>query len=74
MSTLLLDFAIGEQCAVIQFLWSEGVKPSEVHRIMLAQHRENCITQRKVYQWVAMFLSGTPSIVDDECSDRPSTS
>jgi hypothetical protein len=41
-----------EKCAVIRFLWSEGVKSSKIHTKMLAQHGENCFTQRKVYQRV----------------------
>jgi len=44
MSVLLLGCVIVEQRAFIQFLWSEGVKPSEIHRRLLAQYGENCIT------------------------------
>jgi hypothetical protein len=40
---------------------------------MLAHYRENCIMQRKVYQWVEMFQSGRTSIVED-CSGHPVTS
>jgi hypothetical protein len=70
MSTPLLDSTIAKQHAVIQFLWSEGVKPSKIHRRMLAQHRENYITQRKVYQWMERFQSGTITITDEHHSSH----
>jgi hypothetical protein len=44
MSALLLDCTIVEQCAVIRVLWSEGVKAPKIHRRMLAQYKEKCIT------------------------------
>jgi hypothetical protein len=51
----LSDCTIVEKSAVIQFLWSEWIKPFEIHRKMLAQYGENCILQRTVYQWVRKF-------------------
>jgi hypothetical protein len=51
-------------------LWSEGVKPSKIHRTMLAQYKENCIMQRKVYQWVEIFQSGKPSSTDEDYSSH----
>jgi hypothetical protein len=74
MSAPLLDHSIVEQHAVIQFLWSERVKPSKIHRRMLAQYGENCITQGKVYQWVERFQSGSTSIIDEDCTGCPTTS
>jgi hypothetical protein len=69
----LLDCTIVEHCAVIQFLWLEGVKPSKIHRRMSAQHRENYIVQRKVYQWVERFQNVRTSI-DEDCSGHLTTS
>jgi hypothetical protein len=74
MWALLLDCIIVEQRAVIRFLWSVGVKPSEIHRRMLAQYGENCIMQRKVYQWVERFQSGRTSVVEEDHSGRLTTS
>jgi len=38
MSAPLLDCSIVEQHAVIQFVWSEREKTSEIHRRMLVQY------------------------------------
>jgi hypothetical protein len=51
-----------------------GVKPSEVHRRMLAQQGENCNMQKKVYQWVERFSSGRTGIFDEECLSHPNAS
>jgi hypothetical protein len=43
------------------FLWAEGVKPADIHRRILAQYGSvNCMSQRKVYKWVARLKSGNP--------------
>jgi hypothetical protein len=59
-----------EQCAVIWFLWLEGVKTLKIYRRVLAQHGENCIMQRKVER----FQSGRTSIVDEDHSGCLTTS
>jgi hypothetical protein len=60
----LFDCTIVEQCVVIWFLWSEGIRPSEIHWRMLGQYGEDCIMQRKVYQWVEGFQTDRTSIID----------
>jgi len=40
---------------------------------MLAQYGENCIMQRKVYQWVERFQSGRTSIVQEDHSGHLTT-
>jgi len=70
----LLDCTIVEQCALIQFLMSVGVKSSTIHRQKLVQYRENYIMQRNVYQWVESFQSGWTSVVDKDCSGHMTTS
>jgi len=40
---------------------------------MLAQYKENCIIQRKVYQWMERFQNDRTSITDD-CLGHLSTS
>jgi hypothetical protein len=62
MLALLSDCITVEQYGVIQFLLSEGVKPSVIHRRMLAQYREDCIMQMDLYQYVE------GSIVSDQLS------
>jgi hypothetical protein len=71
MAAPLFDCTIVEQRAVIRVLWLEGVKSYEIHGRMFAQHGESCIMQRKVYQW---FQNGRTSVVDEDCSGRPTTS
>jgi hypothetical protein len=44
----VLGCTTGEQFAVIRFLWSDGVKPFEIHRRMLAQYGENHVTPSKI--------------------------
>jgi len=41
---------------------------------MLAQYGENCITQRKVYQWMERFQSGRTSIAEEDRSGCLNTS
>jgi len=74
LSAQLSHCTIVEQFAVIQFLWSEGLKSSEIHIIMLAQCGENCVTQRKMYKWAEVFRSVRTSDIDDDHLDRPTTS
>jgi hypothetical protein len=48
MAALLLNCTAVEQRAVIRFLWSEGIKTSEIYRRMLAQYGEHCMAQKNV--------------------------
>jgi hypothetical protein len=47
-----------EQHSVIRFLQSKGVTPREIHRRMIQQYGGNCMSERKVYQWVERFQEG----------------
>jgi hypothetical protein len=69
----LLNCLIVEQQAVFHFLWSEGVKTSEIYRRMLAQYGEHCMAQKNVYEWMDRFKCGRTTL-DDERSGWPSTS
>jgi hypothetical protein len=40
-----------EQRRDICFLWSEGVKPSEICRRMKVQYGDSCLSQGRVYGW-----------------------
>jgi len=52
MATPLSTCIVEEQRSVIRFLWSEGVKPSEIHRRMKVQYEDSCLSQGRVYEWV----------------------
>ena len=52
MATPLSTCTVEEQRSVIRFLWSEGVKPSEIHRRMKVQYEDSCLSQGRVYEWV----------------------
>jgi hypothetical protein len=59
------DCTILEQRALIRFLWAEGVKPSDLNQRMLAQYGSvNCMSQRKVSDWVETFKSRRTSESD----------
>jgi hypothetical protein len=59
---------------VIRFLFVEDVKPVEMIRRMQAQYGDNCLTSRKIYEWIDHFKKGRTSVYDEERSGRPSTS
>jgi hypothetical protein len=37
------------------FCGKEGVRTSEIYRTMAVQYEDNCMTQKKVYEWVERF-------------------
>jgi hypothetical protein len=55
MATPLSDCTIEEQCAIVRFLWAEGVKSVEIHCRMLAQYGAGTMHQRKIYEWIECF-------------------
>jgi hypothetical protein len=65
MLAVLLDCTLVDQHAVIQFLWSEGIKSSKILRRMLAQYGENFIMQSKLYQWVERLWNARKSVIDE---------
>jgi len=72
MDPPLQDCTIEEQRGVVRFVWTEGVRPVEIHRLMLAQYGQSTVSQRKVYEWVEMFKSGRTRVTDEGRSGRPS--
>jgi len=52
-----------EQRSVVRFLFSEGVKPIEIHRRMRIQYGDNCMSRTQVYEWIEKFKNGV-SIVE----------
>ncbi len=56
-----------EQCSIIQFLRTEGVKPIEIHRTMKVQDGDACLPQQQVYEWSRKFANGVTSVEDTPC-------
>jgi transposase len=73
MATLLENCTREEQRSVIRFLWSEGLKPREIHRRMIQQYSGSFMSERKVYQWVERFQEGWISVIDEHRSGCPCT-
>ena len=48
MAAPLATCTIEEQCSVIRFLRSEGVKPIEIHRRMEVQYGDACLTAASI--------------------------
>lgn len=58
---------------LIQFLWWEGVKTSEIYRIMTFQYAVTVWARGKFYKWVETFKEGQTSNIDDvSCFFKPS--
>jgi transposase len=74
MEAPLSECTISEQRAVIRFLWAEGIKPSEIHTIMLVQYGDKCIGQSKVYEWVERYKNGRMNVTGEDRLGRPITS
>jgi len=53
-----------EQHSVIQFLGSEGVKPTEIHRRMKFQYDDACLSQQQLYEWSRKLTNGVTSVED----------
>ena len=50
-----------EQRSVVRFLFSESVKPIEIHRRMSIQYGDRCMSRTKVYEWTEKFKNGITS-------------
>jgi len=74
MDAPLQDCTIEEQRGVVQFLWAEGVKLTEINHCMLAQYGQSTMSQQKVYEWVERFKLDRTRVTDEGRSGRPSTS
>jgi len=74
MDVPLQDFTTEEQHGAVRFLWAEGQKPVEIHRLMLFQYGQSTMSQRKFYEWEERFISGRTRVTDESLSGRPSTS
>ena len=56
---------------VIRFLEAEDVRPSEIHRRLVAVYGEHVMNAASVRKWSTMFRNGRTDILDAERSGRP---
>jgi len=71
MAAPLSTCTLEEQRSFIRFLWSEGVKPSEIYRRMKVQYEDSCFSQGRVYELVERFQNGRQNVSDEHRSGRP---
>jgi len=57
---------------VIRFLQAENVRPSEIHRRLVAVYGEHVTNTASVLKWCTMFRNGRKDVHDAERSGRPS--
>ena len=57
---------------VIRFLQAENVRPTEIHRRLVAVYGEHVMNTASVRKWCIMFTNGRTDVHDAEKSGRPS--
>ena len=57
---------------VIRFLQAENVRPSEIHRRLVAVYGEHVMNAASVRKWCTKFTNGRTDVHDAERSGRPS--
>ena len=57
---------------VIRFLQAENVRPSEIHRRLVAIYGEHVLNAANVRKWCTIFRNGGTGVHDAERSGRPS--
>ena len=57
---------------VTRFLQAENIRPSEIHRRLVAVYGENVMNVASVRKWCTMFRNGRTDVHDAERSGRPS--
>ena len=57
---------------LIRFLQAENVRPSEIHRRLVAVYGEHVMNAASVRKWCTMFRNGRADVHDAERSGRPS--
>ena len=57
---------------VIRFLQAENVRPSEIHRKLVAVYGEHVMNAASVRKWCTMFRNGRTDVHGAERSGRPS--
>ena len=72
MNALISNPADCEVRGVIRFLQAENVRPSEIHRRLVAVYCEHVINAASVRKWCTVFRNGLTDDLDAERSGRPS--
>ena len=57
---------------VIRFLQPENVRPSKIHRRLVAVYGEHVMNANSVRKWCTVFRNGRTDVHDAERSGRPS--
>jgi len=57
---------------VIRFLQAKNVRPSEIHRKLVAVYDEHVMNAASVRKWCTVFRNGLTDVHDAERSGRPS--
>ena len=57
---------------MIRFLKAENVRPSEIHRRLVAIYGEHVLNAANVRKWCTIFRNGGTGVHDAERSGRPS--
>ena len=57
---------------VIRFLQAENVRPSEIHRRLVAVYGEHVMNAASVLKWCTIFRNGRTDVHDAEISGQPS--
>jgi transposase len=71
MASPMPTCTVEEQRNLIHFLWSEGVKPSEIYGRIKVQYGDSCLSQGRVYEWVERFQNGRQKISDKHHRGSP---
>ena len=62
-----------EQRSVGRFLFSEVVKPIEIHRQIRIQYGDRCMSHTRVYEWIEKLKNGVTSVEDSPLLGRAFT-
>ncbi|GFR61944.1 histone-lysine N-methyltransferase SETMAR [Elysia marginata] len=74
MATPIKDWSKLEVRAVVRFLFSKGIRPSEIHKCIAETYCQGVISRSFVYQWCIWFREGQTSLDDEPKSGRLKTS
>ena len=71
MNAAISNPADCEVRGVIRFLQAENVRPSEIHRRLVAVYGEHVMNAASVRKWCTIFRNGRTDVHDAERSGRP---
>ncbi|GFO26534.1 histone-lysine N-methyltransferase SETMAR [Plakobranchus ocellatus] len=74
MTTAIKEWSKLEVRAVVRFLFSKGIKPSEIHKQIAETYGEGAMSRSRVYQWCSWLWEGRTSLGHEPKSGRSKTS